>query len=293
MNKLHITFAFILCYLISGAQTPFSSDKIITVKGFSFTMKLVEGGSFQMGLTSEQDICVDSEKPVHNVTLNDFYMGEVEVTQALWKVVMGTSVSQQLQKTKSAINKSKEAWRDIGPLKLHGEGSDYPIYYVSWDDCQEFIQKLNQLTGMKFRLPTEAEWEYAARGGKKSRGYEYAGSDNIDEVAWYSLNSGKGVHNVRTKKPNEIGLYDMTGNVLEWCSDYYDNTYYEKSPSTNPKGPSSGTYHVLRGGAWGYGSYHCCIVRRNYNSPNPMDCPDLKYGNCPFGSFGFRLALSN
>ena len=196
-----------------------------TVNGVSFNMIRVEGGTFQMGATSEQGSdAFDWEKPVHQVTLSSFSIGETEVTQELWEVVMGTNPS-----------KFKDA--------------KHSVENVSWNDCQEFIRKLNDMTGKKFRLPTEAEWEYAARGGKKSQGYKYSGSNTIDDVAWYTnTTNDKGTHDVKTKKANELGLYDMSGNVYEWCLDSYGG--YSSSSQMNPKGPSSGSYRVCRGGYW-------------------------------------------
>lgn len=194
------------------------------VNGVSFTMMYVEGGTFQMGATSEQcDDAYDNEKPVHNVTLNAFYLGETEVTQDLWKAVMGNNPS-------------------------NCKGDNLPVESINWDDCQLFIKKLNQITGQEFRLPTEAEWEFAARGGNQSNKYKYAGSNKIDDVAWYFGNSGNRIHKVKEKQPNELGLYDMSGNVSEWCSDWWGD--YSNGSFTNPKGPSKDSHnrHSVRGG---------------------------------------------
>lgn len=175
-------------------------------------MVAVEGGTFTMGATSEQGSDArDNEKPAHKVTLSDYYIGQTEVTQALWEAVMGSNPS-------------------------YRRGDNLPVEQVSWDDCQEFIQKLNQLTGKQFRLPTEAEWEYAARGRRKSRGYKYAGGNDIGLVAWYSGNSGYETHLVATKQANELGIYDMSGNVWEWCNDWYGD--YQSSSRSDPQGPS-------------------------------------------------------
>jgi formylglycine-generating enzyme required for sulfatase activity len=149
---------------------------------------------------------------------------------------------------------------------------------VSWDDCQTFISQLNQLTGKRFRLPTEAEWEYAARGGSKSRGYKYSGSNTIGDVAWYDSNSGRKTHNVKTKQPNELGLYDMTGNVWEWCQDWYGD--YSSDSQTNPTGPSSGSGRVSRGGSWGIYARYCRSSNRGYYAPSYRG-----------GYLGLRLAL--
>ena len=201
------------------------SDDVITIPvkdGICIEMVKVEGGTFMMGATSEMKNPNSNEKPVHQVTLtNDYYMGKYEVTQALWQAVMGSNPSEY-------------------------KGDNLPVETVSWNDCQKFISKLNSLTGRMFRLPTEAEWEYAARGGKESRGYQYSGSSNISDVAWYDENSGSKTHPVGTKQANELGIYDMTGNVWEWCSDWYSS--YSSSSQTNPTGSDSGSSRVLRGG---------------------------------------------
>lgn len=192
------------------------------VNGVSFVMKPIEGGIFRMG--SDDEDAFDDEKPVHDVSLSSFYMSETEVTQVLWEAVMGNNPSCFV-------------------------GSNLPVEQVSWGDCQEFISKLNGLTGKKFRLPTEAEWEYAARGGVKSRGYKFAGSDNVDEVAWHANNSNLESHPVGQKVPNELGLYDMSGSVWEWCMDWYGE--YSGNMQTDPHGENNGSVRVLRGGSRG------------------------------------------
>ena len=238
----------------------------ITIRGTTYgNMILVKGGTFSMGATSEQGSDADSdEKPVHTVTLSNYYIGETEVTCGLWKAVMGSDPS------------------------YFKKGDNYPVERVSWDDCQEFIKKLNSLTDKTFRLPTEAEWEYAARGGSKSRGYKYSGSNDISSVAVYdknsydlgSNNSNYGTHRVKSKSPNELGLYDMSGNVYEWCSDWYKSDYYANSPSTNPQGPSPQSYRVLRGGSWNGSAGFCRVSNRSNIGPSNRS-HDL----------GFRLAL--
>lgn len=217
-------------------------NQTLTVNGVRFTMVAVKGGTFTMGATyddAEVDAEVD-EEPAHKVTLSDYYIGQTEVTQALWEAVMGSNPSNH-------------------------KGDNLPVENVSWDDCQVFIQKLNQLTGKQFRLPTEAEWEYAARGGRKSRDYKYAGDDYIGSVAWYSGNSGYETHPVATKQANELGIYDMSGNVWEWCSDWFGG--YQSSSQSDPQGPSSGSRRVYRGGcsifAWG-----CRVSFRDCNTPD-------------------------
>ena len=209
-----------------ASGTSLSSNTItIPVKnGISIDMVRVEAGTFTMGSTLKKNYKYDHGKPPHSVTLtNDYYIGKYEVTQALWKAVMGNNPSSF-------------------------KGDNLPVEEVSWDDCQEFISKLNSITDKKFRLPTEAEWEYAARGGNKSRGYKYSGSNDPSKVAWYwKRNSDGTTHAVGTKKPNELGIYDMSGNVYEWCQDIYGS--YSSSSQTNPTGATSGSYRVIRGGS--------------------------------------------
>jgi formylglycine-generating enzyme required for sulfatase activity len=262
----------------SGSSTtttrlPAGKNITFTISGVSFEMIFVEGGTFVMGCTSEQSDCGEEEKPAHRVTLSDFYMGKFQVTQKLWQVVMGTNVRQQ---------------RDLANTSwpMRGEGDDYPMYYISYNECEEFCSKLNKLLsnqlpeGSKFRIPTEAQWEYAARGGKKSKGYKFSGSDYIGEVAWYDGNSGEKTHEVGMKDKNELGIYDMSGNVWEWCQDWYDRNYYSRSPLSNPKGPGSGSDRILRGGSWYYNTPYCRVSYRDCGAPGGR-------GN----DLGFRLCL--
>lgn len=234
------------------------SKKMFTIKGVSFTMILVEGGTFTMGATSEQGKDAESdESPTHQVTLSDYFIGQTEVTQGLWEAVMGTMVRQQR-------DKANVSW------PMRGEGDNYPMYYINWNECQEFVNKLNsllssQLGGKRFALPTEAQWEYAARGGKKSNGYKYSGSNTLGNVAWYTDNSSVATHPVGTKSANELGVYDMSGNVREWCQDLYGS--YNRSSQTNPTGASSGYYCVYRGGSWNQGAGDCRVSRRISLSP--------------------------
>ena len=242
----------------SGSLSVVSGSNTISIpvkNGISIDMVKVEAGTFMMGATSEMKDPYDDEKPVHQVTLtNDYYMGKYEVSQALWEAVMGSNPSEY-------------------------KGDNRPVETVSWNDCQEFISKLNSMTGRKFRLPTEAEWEYAARGGKKSRSYQYSGSSNISDVAWYDGNSGSKTHPVGTKQANELGIYDMSGNVYEWCSDWYGS--YSSSSQTNPTGADSGSSRVYRGGSWIYIAWLCRLSYRAGNTPGYRS-----YG------LGLRLALS-
>lgn len=229
------------------------TDEVITVKGVLFKMIGVQGGTFTMGATSEQGSdAYDVEKPVHQVTLSTFSIGETEVTQELWQAVMGSNPS-------------------------YFKGSKRPVEKVSWNDCQQFITKLNQLTGRRFRLPTEAEWEYAARGGKKSNGYKYAGSSTVIDVGWFGDHDDR-THDVATKRANELGLYDMSGNVWEWCQDWFGS--YSSSSQTNPTGASSGSDRVSRGGGWYGGAGSCRVSDRDRNTPSDRD-----YG------LGLRLAF--
>lgn len=213
------------------------SDETITVNGVSFVMKGVRGGVFTMGSTLGKDpSAILDECPAHKVAVSSFRIGRTEVTQALWRAVMNMEPS-------------------------YFKGDNLPVEQVSWNDCQAFIRKLNALTGRQFRLPTEAEWEYAARGGRQSHGYKYSGSDNADDVAWHAGNSGGTTHEVAGKKPNELGLYDMSGNVWEWCQDYYG--YYGAGAQTDPKGPHRGFRRVRRGGCWYYLAESCRVPFRN------------------------------
>lgn len=218
------------------AELP-TADKTFTVNGVEFGMMHVEGGTFMMG--SDDADAEDDEKLVHQVTLSDYYMGQTEVTQALWQAVMGSNPS------------------------YFNKGGNLPVEFVSWDDCQEFIGKLNHITGEDFSLPTEAQWEFAARGGIYSKGYKYSGSNNINGVAWYGDNSGSKTHSVGTKQANELGIYDMSGNVWEWCYDWCGP--YSSVAITDPAGPSSGSYRVNRGGSWNSNATDCrCSNRSSY-----------------------------
>lgn len=221
------------------------------VKGVRFTMIKVKGGRFLMGATEEQGSNIDKgEKPVHKVTLSDYYIGQTEVTQELWNAVM--------EKNPSWFNKKHLPWFE--------REKHHPVERVSWEDCQDFIRELNILTGQNFRLPTEAEWEFAARGGNKSNSCKYSGSNAVDKVAWYGNNSDSTTHPVATKQANELGLYDMSGNVWEWCSDWYD--YYTDFTQINPKGAKNGTYRVLRGGAWSSTIESIRVSSRNCIKPS-------------------------
>lgn len=229
---------------------PKFEDLTFNVDGVSFKMIAVKGGTFKMG--SNDSDANEDEKPIHDVALSSYYIGETQVTQNLWIAVMGNNPS-------------------------YFKGDNLPVEGVSWNDCQKFISKLNSMTGQNFRLPTEAEWEYAARGGQKSFGYKYSGSNNIDEVGWYDDNShtrigwfgvkkGKQTYSVATKKSNELGIYDMSGNVYEWCSDWYGS--YSSKSQTNPAGPNSGSSRVGRGGGWFSDARRCRSSLRGGFTPD-------------------------
>ena len=212
-------------------------------------MVYVSGGTFIMGGDDSSD-----QMPTHSVTLSSYYICKYEVTQALWRAVMGSNPS-------------------------NFKGNNLPVENVSWYDCQTFIKRLNSYTGRNFRLPTEAEWEFAARGGNYSRHYKYSGSNYISDVAWYCDNSGNRTHPVGTKQANELGLYDMSGNVWEWCSDWYGS--YSSYSQSNPTGATSGFGRVERGGNWCGLARYCCSSHRSYYAP----------GNS-FDDLGLRLVLS-
>ena len=214
----------------------------ITVNGVSFDMIKVEGGTYRMGST-----VIDVEMPIHDETVATFQIGKTEVTQELWEAVMGTN-----------------------PSNFKGE-ANLPVENVSWTDCNTFIAKLNELTGKNFRLPTEAEWEYAARGGNKSQRYTYSGSYTLGDVAWYKDNASSKTHPVAQKQPNELGIYDMSGNVFEWTSDKYSTDYSQPRTSSN---------RVLRGGSWYYIAVYARVAYRHDYSESTTN-----------GYLGLRLAL--
>lgn len=221
---------------VSSVNATFKSTGNAVIDSLVGNMVFVEGGTFMMGATPEQgtDAC-DNEKPVHRVTVGSFMISKYEVTQREWETVMGSNPSCSV-------------------------GGNLPVEYVNWDDCQSFIKKLNSMTDMDFRLPTEVEWEYAVRGGNKSKGYKYSGGDNVDDVAWYGGNHRMNTHVVGGKLPNELGLYDMSGNVYEWCEELYRN--YEGAPIANPMVDSLRSDRVIRGGSFFNGSEYCRVSDR-------------------------------
>ena len=240
-RKVYQLVLVIIVVPINQGMT-YTNNKTFRVRGVSFNMQFVEGGTFTMGATKEQGTWStdNDEYPTHQVTLGNYMIGETEVTQALWKAVMGNNPSDYL-------------------------GDNRPVEEVSWNDCQQFIKKLNEITGEKFRLPTEAEWEYAARGGIHSQGFRYPGTAKAKEACWYG-NSNNGTHEVGKKCPNELGIYDMGGNVWEWCQDWKGD--YTSSPVTNPVGPRTGTKRVVRGGSFHSTKDLTRTTHRSSNIPN-------------------------
>jgi formylglycine-generating enzyme required for sulfatase activity len=249
----------------------------------------VAGGSFMMGCTSEQNNCADDEKPVHEVTLDGFQMMQYEVTVAQFDAfVSATNYQSDAEKSGGSYLWNESTgwelvdgvnWRHDVSGEMRSRASyDQPVLHVSWNDAQAFCAWLNAQSGKNYRLPMEAEWEFAARGGNLSKGYRYAGSDDLSNVAWYDDNSGGKTHAVGQKQANELGIYDMSGNVWEWCEDWYGD--YSSSAQTNPKGPETGSYRVLRGGSWGNDAEYCRVSYRGRYYP--ADRRDY---------YGFRLVL--
>ncbi|MFD2202053.1 SUMF1/EgtB/PvdO family nonheme iron enzyme [Shivajiella indica] len=239
------------------AKTPNNIPLPNVLQELERNMVFIQGGIFTMGCTPEQSTdCDEDEKPTHRLTMDSFRLGKYEVTQSQWVSVMRSN-----------------------PSKFKG-CDNCPVENISWHDIQEFISNLNKITGKNYRLPSEAEWEYAARGGNQSQGNIYSGGNKLNDVAWNSGNSGNKTHQVGQKNPNELGLYDMSGNVHEWCNDWYEKKYYANSPEQNPKGPSNGSTRVRRGGSWDDVGYYNRVSDRF----------DVNPGN-RVGTVGFRLAL--
>ena len=256
IRNQHFTSSYFISCNNLKQSTHFAPRQNFIKGKFDIEMVKVQGGTFTMGCTSEQGKdCEDFEKPAHQVTVDDFYIGKFEITQKLWKAVMGTNPS------------------------YFTECDDCPVEQVNWDDIRIFLKRLNDSTGKNYRLPTEAEWEFAARGGNLSKGFKFVGSNNLDDVAWYVDNSKEKTHPVGQKQPNELGIYDMGGNVREWCSDWFYD--YSNSNQVNPTGPTLGTLHVLRGGSWSKLDFYCRTTYRIRNSNVHRD-----------NNNGLRLVLS-
>lgn len=243
--------------LIQWSSDDLSEDIKDAVRDIVASMIFVEGGSFTMG---SDDTLYPDEQPIHDVTLLDFYLAKVTITQKQWTAIMGEN----------------PLWSEN-----YGKGNDYPANFISYGQAKQFIERLNEYSGMQFRMPTEAEWEYAACGGKYSQttSYTYSGSNEVNEVAWHRENANGSMHPVAKLKPNELGLYDMSGNVWEWCSDWYGN--YPSGSVTNPTGPSTGTKRVVRGGSFTYDAEYSRCKTRNCLSENNQSL-----------AVGLRLAIS-
>ena len=248
MKKLLATIVMVLLgSFVSAAQEP--ARNVLDIP-----MVVVAGGTFEMGgIETYGEQCYPDEFPKHTVTVDDYYIGQFEVTQELYKFVMGYNPS-------------------------HFVGDSLPVDNISWVDAKTFIHELNKMTGKQYRLPTEAEWEFAARGGRWSQDLNYSGSDDLNAVGWCDGNSGRRTHAVGTKAPNELDIYDMCGNVYEWCQDRY--AIYKADPQTNPQGPDFGKARVMRGGSWRSEARNC---RNTYRSSEDYEAHIL---NC-----GLRLAM--
>lgn len=256
-------------YLSFPVSVPNDSDivKIRTfdINGLKLDLAKIEGGIYSIGFhpeTSASDVSIINDAGLHDVKLSSFYISTTEITQEMWKAIMNSNPSET-------------------------KGMRLPVTNVTWDECKIFLERLNKRTGVYFRLPTEAEWECAARGGHLSRGFHFPGSNELDSVAWYRGNTntkhgGKlKPHKVALKKPNELGLYDMAGNVREWCYDWYASTFYDQEGQTNPHGPNLSDFRVIRGGGYRSDSTGCLMHRRDY------EFPEISHDD-----IGFRLALS-
>ncbi|MDA3865995.1 MAG: formylglycine-generating enzyme family protein [Salinivirgaceae bacterium] len=269
MGSKHILSNYLLIGLTSAIMLSFTS---VTLKGqtrSSNDIKLitVKGGAFEMGCTAEQGNCEDDEKPVHTVKLGDFQMSKYEITNQQYANFMN-DIGAESNGSYNGANYMDTNDKDCQIKYVDGQfvpvdgKKNFPVVEVTWHGAKAFCEHYGG------RLPTEAEWEFAARGGKNSTATRYAGSNNIADVAWYSGNSGGSAHQVGTKSPNELGIYDMTGNVWEWCSDWHDTEYYASSTQNNPQGSSSGTFRILRGGSWFFKAEHCRATNRAISLPD-------------------------
>ena len=265
MLALWLVAAMVSCTAALSAQTQGPVNRVFTVNHIPIKMVFVKGGDLELGCVAERDdSCKAKEVPSHNVTLTDFYIGETEVTQAQWKAVMGS-------------DNNPSYWK----------GNTLPVERVSWVECHRFVTRLNKYLakelpeGYHFALPSEAQWEYAARGGLKSAGTRYAGSNDLKQIAWFYDNSSQHTHDVRIKTANELGIFDMSGNVWEWCEDWYDENFYaENTEWNNPMNEQETSYRVQRGGSWNYAAPYSRCANRDYGSIH------TRYEDC-----GFRVAL--
>jgi sulfatase modifying factor 1 len=243
-------FHFSFCCLCIGQGSKAQRDSLMAVSilNLDSNFVFVQGGTFKMGLPDSSDVeGGDIQKPQHKVTVKDFYILKTQVTQALWYSIMDTNPS------------------------FHKDCYICPVENISWFDAQLFVEKLNKYKKGHYHLPTEAEYEYAARGGNKSHALNYSGSNDIKDVGWFEDNSDGRSHPVGQKKPNELGLVDMSGNIWEWCSDWYEMYYYKVSPSDNPQGPAMGDKKVVRGGAWLSLDEGCMVTSRGAVRPASKD----------------------
>ena len=278
ITSADITYVYNILLGVPNIVNPPAPVTEYTVNGVTFKMVEVEGGTFMMGVDQQ----VGYAYPAHEVTLSTYSIGQTEVTQELWVAVMGSNPSYFNEYGNADVHSNHDSW-DAG-INLQR-----PVDYVNYSDCLAFCAKLNEMTGLNFRIPTEAEWEFAARGGNKSHGYEYAGSDSVNDVAWWKetipsptvYTDGWGTQTVATKAPNELGIYDMSGNVEEWCYDWFAAYSSTAEPLTNPTGPATGTQRAKRGGTCTNKYAYSLIVY--YRQPQN---PDAR-GN----TRGLRLAL--
>lgn len=288
MKKLLVILLLALSSSLSAHRISVNSPSdnsgqnyVETTWDIDMQMIWVDGGEFIMGCTSEQSNCEGDEENVRHVMVDGFYIGMLEVTQSQWEKVMGTSLSQMWEKW--VYYEYYEKWNDTRHYQPNsyppsrGVGPNYPMYCITWYDAMEFCRQLSRKTGKTYTLPTEAQWEYAARGGNTPDGTKYAGSNVIDAVAWYVDNSYGETHPCGTKRPNGLGIYDMSGNVGEWCKDWYNDTY-PYSDTNNPNGPHFGNKRVNRGGGWGIYASNCRVAHRD------ADDPSLRHRN-----LGFRV----
>lgn len=269
-NLEHHTQYYVRAYAVNSQGTAYGEEISFTtstkrtlefnINGVVFKMVHVEGGTFTMGADDTDSEAQNYEKPAHTVNLDDYYLGLCEVTEEVWQAVMNG---------RTPTLEENPYWHQQRFM---------PHTMVSWNECQEFLQKINEITGKEFSLPTEAQWEYAAKGGKNSRNCLYSGSNDIESVCWYYTNAASNVAIAGTKSPNELGLYDMSGNVNEWCSDWYD--YYTNETQNNPHGPETGQFRVMRGGSVINPAEECRTTHRFGGEPNSH-----------FYFIGFRLAL--
>jgi formylglycine-generating enzyme required for sulfatase activity/predicted Ser/Thr protein kinase len=259
-----VVLAILVMTVLYFSNTNSNEDYEEETPDYNIEMVQIPGGTFQMGSNDGED----DEKPIHSVTVNDFYIGKYEVTNAEFAAFLNVKGNQEeggttwleIESSNCLIEKSN------GDFKARTRYENHPVIYVSWYGAKAYCRWLSETIQQNYRLPTEAEWEYAAKGGNKSNGYKYSGSDNVDEVAWYRGNSNPKIHSIGAKKANELGIYDMSGNVLEWCNDWYDTDYHNSS-SNNPEEVSNGNSRVLRGGSWYHLSNNCRVVSRDYSNP--------------------------